>query len=280
VSVAALLDLLVGQLTAALPNGTTVGDVTPAELEELPAVTLSAAEITQRLVGIGRLPRGTRTGALSVVIEVDLADPVLDLGSGERLELLSTDRRTLILPNGPLVRADGVDEPPFAAGDLQAADEGGPYEVVNADPAGRQVRPDPAAGTLELGSALPATGTLTVTYHLGQWDVSVARYQGNLDVAITAASSQEVGVLTRRVADALEAPGPAARLSPNSWGAAQVTPLGDSDVMVQRLGYRFDGELEEPLLPSAGGVITRVAVELRIDDTVDAFAVVREGSPA
>jgi hypothetical protein len=279
VSVAAILDLLVGRLAGALPDGTTVGDVTPAEVEELPAVTLSAAEITQRLVGIGRLPRGTRIGALPVVVEVDLADPVLDLDGGERLELLSADRRTLTLPNGPLVRADGVDEPPFAAGDLQAADEGGSYEVVDADPSGRQVRPDPAAGTLQFGSALPATGTLTVTHHIGQWDVSVARYQGNLDVAVTAASSQEAGALTRQVADALEAPGPATRLSPSSWGAAQVTPLGDHDVMVQRLGYRFDGELEEPLLPSAGGVITRVAVELGIDATVETF-VVREGSPA
>ena len=64
----------------------------PGAVRPLRADQLGVGEVASRLGGIGRIPRGTRSGALPVTIAVDLADPVLDLGAGETL---------LLVPAGP-----------------------------------------------------------------------------------------------------------------------------------------------------------------------------------
>ena len=56
---------------------------------DLPAVAVSLVGAEAELVGIGRIPRATQHGALAVSVEIDLANPVLDLGGGETLTLLS-----------------------------------------------------------------------------------------------------------------------------------------------------------------------------------------------
>jgi hypothetical protein len=277
-TLAVVLDALADRIADGLGDGTVVGDATP-DVVGLPAVTLTIEDATEWLAGVGRIPRGTRTGALPVSIEIDLENPVLDLGGGESLELLSEDRRTLTLPHGPLVRADGVGDPPFGPEDLEA-DDGAPYEVVQGPPTGRQVQPDPVQGTLLFGDPLPATGTLAVGYHVGQWDVTVVRYQGELGVSAAASTGAATGDLSRRVAGILAAPDPAVRLVPRSWGAIGAEPVGESEASVQRLAYRFDAELELPQLPSGGGVIVRVAVTVGVDGAAEQFDVVREGSPA
>lgn len=262
-SLAAVVDHVAARLRSALAPGTTVGD---AGVEDaLPAVTLSLSDVVSRAAGVGRVPRGTRSGALEVGAEVDLADPVLDLGSGETLPLVSADRRSLVLPHGPLVRADGTVDQPFTAGDLQVRDSA-PYAVVGTVPSGREVRPDVDAGVLRFGQPLSATGTLQVTYRIGAWDVVVSRYQGRLDVRTTAERT-DLPQLTRRVAEALEAPDAAVRLLPLSWGStARATAAGLPPAARQQdLGYAFDAELEQPLLGSGGGVIARVEVRLRPD---------------
>jgi len=273
-SLLSVLDAIADRISAALAAGVRVGDVAPTAAGELPAVTITADRVTQRLVGIGRIPRGTRTGALAVDLEINLADPVVD-----GLNLLSDDRRTLTLPNGPLVRADGVAQRPFGAEDLQV-DDGSPYEVVDTEPTGRQVRPDPEAGTLAFGVPLPATSTLTVHHHIGQWDVTVSRYQGELSLTVAAATGEQVRSLSRQVATVLAHPDPVARLTPRSAGAVQAQQVGQDDALAQVLGYRFDAELEEPNLPTAGGVIATVAVDLHTDTELDQFTIAREGEPA
>ena len=189
---------------------------------------------------------------------------MLDLGDGETLRLVPDDRRSLVLPHGPLVRADGTATEPFGAGDLQVRDTSA-YVVVAAPPSGRQVRPDVDAGVLRFGQALPASGTLRATYRIGAWDVVVARYQGHLEARVTAAR-EALTPLVRRVAAALDASDPACRLVPVAWGSS-ARPPADSELpaaaMQQDLGYAFDAEVETPLLGSGGGVIARVAVTLR-----------------
>lgn len=282
-SLAAILDALAAQLADALGDGVHVGDVSPSGASGLPAVTMSLDNVTTHLVGVGSIPRGTRIGALPVEIEVDLANPTLDLGGGETLTLLSGDRRTITLPNGPLVRADGVADPPYADGDLHVVN-GGTWTVVAGIPAAGQLRPDPVQGVLVFGTALPASGTLSVRHHVGQWDVVVSRFQGELGLAVAAATPDVVRTLSRQVATTLDQPNSAARLVPLSWGAASAVKLGDSnagpEAHVRLVGYRFDAELEEPVLPSGGGVIARVAIDLHHDDAVESFAVARERSPA
>jgi hypothetical protein len=276
-SLATVVDTLAAQLRAELGAGTTVGDVLPTAAGDMPAVTLSVQSTDEELVGIGRIPRGTRRGALEVSTSIDLADPVLRAG-GEELLLLSIDRQELILPHGQLVRADGTEDPPFDTDDLDVADGDGAYTVVADDPAGRQVRPDPTRGVLTFGQPLPPAGTLLVTYHVGQWDVTTVRFSGDLTVEVTAEDATLVADLTRQTAAALDRPTPAfPRLTPVGWSAARPTVPEPDSARSQILAYRFDFEIEEPSLPSGGGVIRTVAVTVRRDGTTEQFDVTSEG---
>ena len=277
-TLAVIVDHLTDRLADGLGAGTTVGDAGP-ETSALPAVTLAIAEVTNRLVGIGRVPRGTRTGALEVSIDVDLANPLLDLGGGETLLLVPADRRSLVLPHGPLVRADGTPDDPFTATDLKVRDAAN-WAVVAAAPSGKQVRPDVDAGLLRFGQALPATGSLTVTYFIGLWDTTVSRFQGRLDVLVSA-DRDDLHALTRRVAEVLSTPDPAVRLAPLAWGRTTRPPAGELTAQArgQELAYLFDAEVEQPLLTSGGGVIADVAVTLHAAEngqtSTESFDIVR-----
>lgn len=267
-----VVDTIVARLEGALGSGTRVADSLPRAVADLPSVTVALDEVTSEVAGIGRIPRGTRRGALPVTEEVDLADPVLDLGGGETLTLVSADRRTLILPNGPLVRADGTADQPFGAEDL-VVDDGAPWTVVASTPTGRQVRPDPEAGTLAFGTALPDAGTLRVELHLGLWDTTASRYRGRLLLTAVAVAG-EGSDLAREVARSLAQDQAGLRLAPRSWGAAGPGQPGevpadaqDSGARAQLLTYTFDAEIEEPSLSSGGGVITTVQVRSVTSDT-------------
>ncbi|WP_380168383.1 hypothetical protein [Jannaschia sp. R86511] len=259
-----VVDLLADRLAAAMGPGTRVDDVAPVGPADLPCVVLSLDTVRTTLVGVGRVPRGTRTGALQLTAVIDLANPVLDLGDGEQLTLLSADRLTVTLPNGPLVGADGTEGGPIGPDDL-SADDGTPFTVVTSSPTGRGVRADAAEGTLRFGSALAADRTLTVTYHVGRWDVVTSRAQGALALDVTAVEVAAVRGTSRALAEAL-AVGPShggvsLRLSPLAWGAVTPGRLDDdTTVRSQRLLFDLDAEVEDPVLTTGGGVITRVAV--------------------
>jgi hypothetical protein len=288
VSLVPLLDRLVDRLTAALPAGTSVSDVAPGAEADLPRVAVSIAEVEEELVGLGRIPRATQHGALPVEVDIDLANPILDLGGGETLTLVSDTRRVLTLPHGPIVTAEGVDVLPFGPADV-VADDGNPFELVNDTPVGRQFLVDPDEGTLRFGANLAVNRTLHVEYFVGQWDTTTTRYQGQVDVAVSSTDPAAGAALARAVAAELEAAQPDLRLRPTSWGAASPIELPNGDsARTQRLGFRFDAELEEPVLTSSGGVISRVGVTGRLTqddlregpfDPIEPFDITREGSP-
>jgi hypothetical protein len=277
-TLAVVVDHLTDRLADGLGAGPAVGDATP-ESTALPAVTLAITDVTNRIAGIGRVPRGTRTGALEVSLAVDLADPVLDLGGGETLLLVPTDRRSLVLPHGPLVRADGTPDEPFTGTDLKVRDTSD-WAVVAVAPTGKKVRPDVDAGLLRFGQALPASGTLRVTYFIGLWDTIVSRFQGRLDVRVTAKRA-DLHALTRKVADVLSAPDEAIRLAPLAWGSTTRAPLDalPDEARSQQLAYHFDAEVEQALLTSGGGVIADVAVTLHAAENgqtrTESFDIVR-----
>lgn len=276
-SLATVVDTLAAQLRAELGAGTRVGDMLPAAAEDMPAVTLSVQSTDEDPVGIGRIPRGTRRGALEVSTSIDLADPVLRAG-GEEVPLLSPDRRELILPHGQLVRADGTEDGPFEADDIDVADGGGAYTVVADDPSGREVQPDPTRGVLTFGQPLPGSGTLETTYRVGRWDVTTVRFSGDLTVEVSAAEAAELASLSRQTAAALDRPTPAfPRLAPVGWSAARPAAPEPESARSQVLSYRFDFEIEQPSLPSGGGVIRTVAVTVRRDATTEQFDVTSEG---
>jgi hypothetical protein len=259
-----VIDPLASRLATVL-GSVEVGDVAPAAAADLPRVVLSLEHAQQALVGIGRLPRGTRTGALRRSTTVDLADPVLDLGGGNALQLLSADRRTLTLPHGPVVRADGTADLPFDDADV-SADDGEPFTLVDAAPTGREVRVDPMQGTLTFGDPLPNTGSLEVSYHVGQWDTVTTRVQGLLTVQVTAATADAVSSTARDVARALDAPALGSSTVPVSWGPVVPAGIEESDARSQVMTFHLDAELEDPVLTTGGGVIAQVTVTGRLTD--------------
>jgi hypothetical protein len=121
---------------------------------------------------------------------------------------------------------------------------------------------------------------LRVNHHVGQWDVTVSRYQGELSLTVAASTGERIRAISRQLASALQQPDPVAVLVPRSAGAVQARQVGRDDALVQVLGYRFDAELDEPILPTAGGVIATVAVDLHTDTALDHFTVAREGESA
>jgi hypothetical protein len=278
-SLAAVIDALAERLRGGLPAGTQVGDAAPTGAQ-LPAVTISARDVTTSLVGVGRLPRGTRRGALRVVATIDLADPVLEL-DGDRVPLLRDDRLVLTLPHGQLVRADGTDDTPLDADDLTVTGPDGAFTVVAAAPDAGDVRPDPVTGTLTFGAPLPAAGTLTASYHLGQWDVETTRYAGVVDLAVSATDAAGAAQVARQVAALLDVTAaPFGRLQPTAWGPITLPPGDDDSPRVQVLAFGFGFELESPSLPSGGGLIRTVEVTVHRDEETEEFLVTREGSPA
>jgi hypothetical protein len=269
-NLAVIVDALVTRIRTGLGPGTRVDDVQPTAAAELPSVTVGLDEVTQQVAGVGRIPRGTRAGALPLTLDVDLARPSIDLGGGETLLLVPANRLSLVLPHGPLVRADGTDgadSGAFAAADLLVRDATGVWDVVAGTPSGRQVRPDVDAGILRFGTALGATGTLHVEYRIGRWDVVVSRHQGVCELRV-AAEAAALPALVRRVAGELARPHPSMRLVPTGWGSAGEAPSGGlpAKTRVQVLRYRFDAEVEQPLLGTGGGVIRDVAATAHADE--------------
>ncbi len=274
----AVVDAFANHLTATLPPpAPAAGGTQPTGGADLPAVAISILSAEQPLPALGRTPASLMTGALRVDTSLDLTDPVLHL-PGEDVGLLSPDRRLVHLPHGSVVRADGVGDQPFAAGDLLVRLGPITFTPVAGPPAGpTQVQVDPQEGTLRFGDPLPASGTLALGYFVGAWEVRTERHQGEVAVEVYAASSAATADLSASVDDALT------RVPiPVGTGLRRVEPLGLGPVTVALFGlglpattrsrvlrYRFSFERTDPVISTAGGPIRRVEVAGTIDATPD-----------
>jgi hypothetical protein len=274
----ALLDRMRQHLDSSLsPAPPLIGDGYPVAADELPAVTISIADVSERLRGIGRLPAPTLTGALRVDTSLDLANPVVSFGD-EEVRLLSDDRRTVQLAHGPLVRADGTATPPWGVADISVVRSGTALTPVDGPPGAGEVQVLPDTGQLLFPSALAASGTLVIGYFVGEWEVRTARYQGTLSLETFATDLAGVDALSRQVDLALE-DAPIAglhQLSPRAWGPVAAIDTTRGSSRGRALTYRFDFELIEPKLATGGGLIATVAVDSSPGS--EHFAVGREGS--
>jgi hypothetical protein len=154
------------------------------------------------------------------------------------------------------------------------------FTVVDGAPAVGQVQPDANLSALHFGAALPATGTLAVSYFVGQWEVRTERYQGTLLVEAFAADAPAVDSLSREIETALlDPPGtPLAgldRIEPTSWQAIEEAGPTRAHARGRALAFAFDYELVSPLIGGGGGLISTVSVF-----GTERFDVQREGSSA
>lgn len=245
-----------------------IGAAEPAGVADLPAVVLSLPEVHRLGAGLGERASLITEGALPVTARIDLANPVLP--EEPTFRLLSDDRRTLVLPHGGWVKADGTTGL-LSGDDLQVSVEGVARTVVNAAPGASEVRPDAAIGTLLFGAALPASGTLQATYMLGQWERRVTPIAGSLRVDVRAAAAASVQTLSEALIDALDSAGALPRgLRKITLGV--VAPIGAADAALAgsrgrelRFDFEYDHEINRP--DSSGGIIQRIPLISRLTAT-------------
>lgn len=244
-----------------------VGIVEPAAAGDLPAIVLSLEQVQRLGGGLGERSAMITDGALPWRATIDLANPVLP--EEPSFNLLSLDRRQLILPHGGLRRADGSDGP-LGAADLAVTVAGVPLTVVNAAPGPNEVRADALVGELTFGAALPLTGTVVAGYVLGQWERRVTNLAGTLRLDVRAASPTVVADLSAAAIDALLV---AARTGMPGLGKISLSDLssvGSVDTALAasrgrsaRFSFEYEHEVNRP--DSSGGVIRRIPITSRLE---------------
>jgi hypothetical protein len=242
------------------PVPATIGVVDPEQADQLPALVLSIEQAGRLGTGLGERT-AVATGALPWTAKIDLANPVLP--GDPSFHLLSDDRRSLSLPHGGLVRADGSTGIASAA-DIQASLPDQNFVLKNAAPGAGEFTADLLGGLLTFGAALPAAGVLTVHYFIGQWERRVLRMAGQLRADVLAADSAAAQALSEAVLEALDAAASSvaglASIAPKQIGSVQATPPG-SIAARQRVLYfdfQFDLEINQP--DTSGGIIRQIPV--------------------
>ncbi len=243
---------------------TSVGAVRPKVVAELPAITLSLAELSCGTAGVGGNPSNLVTGSMELALTLDLANPVVRFPD-ETVNLLDDERRTLQIPHQPLVDRNGF-SPAFLGGDdITVTLDSAIMSVVPTPPVNGQCRLSGATGQMEFGTALPATGSLAIFYRIGQWEAETTRCSGLLQIEIFASGPEATGQLTNDVSLALSArpqsilPG-LSRFSPVAWGSIHAAGIPRGNTMLRTLGYRFTFDHEQPVISTGGGPIRTIDV--------------------
>lgn len=261
-----MLDRVSAALGTISPAPAIAGIGTPTAASELPAVVVSAVDIEERLTGIGSRPAPSRRGALAIDDDFDLTDPVAVFADGSEVALVSLDRATFFLPFGPAVSSDGIELVTLGSADITVAIDSVAQTIVSGDPAAGEVRANAQLGTLDFGTPLPATGQLNVSWFLGEWEVTVHRFQGTLAVDVYAATVAEINTISRAIETILipEALGGISGLqsaSPRFFGPVGSPQEAVGSGRLRRIEFKVDAEIEDPVLLGGGGLISRVDVD-------------------
>jgi hypothetical protein len=245
------------------PVPATIGVVEPAAAADTPAVVLGLKRSHRLGNGLGERSAIITDGALAWQASIDLANPVL--ATDPTFTLLSPDRKRLILPNGGLVRRDGS-HGPLAASDLTVALNGGALVVVASAPAGNQVTADPDVGTLTFGTPLPATGTVTANFFLGQWEQRTQSISGTLRVAVKGADPNQVQQLSDAVANAFDAQtiSGLTKLRLLTLGAVSPPDAAAANLRTREMLFSFLYQLEINQPDSSGGIILRIPINANV----------------
>jgi hypothetical protein len=267
-----LIAALRDHIDATVQNAPPVGAAVPAAAADIPRITVSLEGIVPALRGLGSVPSAPIEGALRVNTSVDLADPVLHTAT-EDVELLSSDRRTLQLPHGAVVRASGDDTPPYGTGDLLVRLGATTFTPVHQPPGAGEVQLDIPSGALAFASPLPTSGSLELGYFVGLWELHVERFAATVHLDVAGADADAAETLSTAVEAALTPEGGVQqagfrRLEPRALAAAAPIPGIDGAHRSRRLTYAAEFELIEPVIPSSGGPIRAVDVDSELDPIV------------
>ncbi len=265
-ALSSLIGALAAQIADHLTDPPTVGTAPAVAPGDLPHISVSIEAATPAMRSVGRIPGPVETGALRVEVDLDLADAVLHLPA-EDVPLLSTNRRTLQLPHGSVVRADGDATPPFANGDLLVRVGATTFNPVHVTPTAGQVGLDMATGALTFANPLPATGTIELGYFVGAWEVRVERFAATVVLDVSTSDQAELDSLVALVEGALHPHEISAgrgirRIEPIGLSAAsRIDGLPPAARHLQ-LRYSIDFELVEPIIPTSGGPIRLIDVTI------------------
>jgi hypothetical protein len=265
------------------PAPAQIGGAEPSKPNELPAIVLSLESTARVNPGVGQRAQLITDGILPWSASIDLENPVLP--EEPTFRLLDPTRRQLILPHGGLVRADGSDPgtSPLAPADITVKVGNAQRTVVSGDPGPNEVRADGRIGLLTFGAALPATGTVTVNYLLGQWEQRVDRIAGVLRVDACTDNADDTLALSDAVVDALLAPAAQQRVqrlvaltpvSLGSIGLPETAPKVRRRTL--RMSFTFEQEINRP--DSSGGIIARIPVTSRLGDGADPPGIIPQSS--
>lgn len=247
-----------------------IGVAEPSKAAELPGVIVSLESVARAGGGLGGRTE-TMVGALFWQASIDLASPYLP--DEPDFSLLSADRKVLTLPHGGLVRHDGTTGP-LAAADITVKLNSTTLTLVSGTPASGQYKVDPTVGQLTFGSALPATGTVTATYYVGQWEQQVQRIAGALRIDAMATDGADSAGLSQQAIEAMLSS--AAKKSITRLLAISLTSVGSVGVKESasangrrrsaRFQFEFEAEINAP--ESSGGVIQRIPVTTHVSTSM------------
>ena len=248
---------------ALTPAPKLVGVIEPIASTDLPALVVSIEQNKRLGNGLGERSILVNDGALPWKAEIALANPVLP--ADPTFSLLSEDRKRLTLPHGGLVRSNGASGA-LTAADIQVTVNAAPRTLVQGAPAAGEFSAEPMSGSLVFGEALPASGTVTANYFLGQWEQRIVRGQGMLRLAVFAADGPTVRDLSNKVLAALGDSGSSPLPGLSQFTVAEIGSIGAADPPIpdarrRVVRFRFEFEQEVNVPDSSGGIIQRIPVQ-------------------
>lgn len=242
-----------------------VGVALPIENTDLPAIVLSLDNLQIPSVGLGQHTEVV-SGALAVQTIIDLSDPLLNDGSG--FSLLSPDRLMATLLHGGLVDSEGSSTP-LEAADIQVNIDGNPVALNQNTPAAGEFSVSVLDGQLTFGSPLPASGTLTASYFIGQWQRIVEQLSGDLSTLVVGSSSIVSETLSNSLVNVVSSAHQSItglrQLNLSQLSAVNAFDMGATAASQRVLAWRFTFEhiINQP--ESSGGIIQRIILRTRRD---------------
>jgi hypothetical protein len=259
-----------------------IGVALPIDNSNLPIIAMSLINLQIPSVGLGQHTEVV-SGALAVQTEIDLANPLLDDSSG--FSLLSADRLIATLLHGGLVpQVTEAGQPDLAqlleASDIQVAIDGNTLTLSQTAPNNGEFSVSATDGQLTFANPLPASGTLTANYFIGQWQRIIEQLSGEVETLVVGANHAETESLSNALIDSISSAHQniaglrqlqLSQLSSVNTFVFNISAIGDApepgaDIASQRLAtwrFTFENIINQP--ESSGGIIRGIILRTRRD---------------